>query len=243
MYDPNTGRMLSADNFVNGSSATQAYNRYSYAANNPLSYNDPTGEIVWAPIIVGAVIGAYSGGVMSNGGEFNPTKWNFQKGSTWKYMVGGAIVGGLSGAAGYAVATSGMPAATNTAALVAGSFTNSMGMHILSGGRTPVSVSFGVGSYDFNSAKVGYLGDPENSAMESMAYSLGALANVGDVLAGVHPSDVQLNTDHSGRRVVLPWFPWDRDPPMVDFSIHSNFTPGIIPGPITWASLKSGSRW
>lgn len=44
MYDPLTGRMLSTDNYVNGQSATQAFNRYSYAGNNPLKYTDPSGD-------------------------------------------------------------------------------------------------------------------------------------------------------------------------------------------------------
>jgi RHS repeat-associated protein len=55
MYDPLNGRMLSADNYVNGSSATQAFNRYSYAANNPLKYSDPSGNFVH--ILIGAGIG------------------------------------------------------------------------------------------------------------------------------------------------------------------------------------------
>jgi len=56
MYDPMVGRMLSADNNVQMPDFTQNYNRYSYALNNPLRYTDPTGEIVWAPIIVAAVV-------------------------------------------------------------------------------------------------------------------------------------------------------------------------------------------
>lgn len=46
MYDPNTGRMLSVDNYVNGSSATQAFNRYTYAGNNPLRFADPSGDFI-----------------------------------------------------------------------------------------------------------------------------------------------------------------------------------------------------
>jgi len=43
MYDPLLGRMLSPDNGVQEPFSTQAYNRYSYAWNNPFKYNDPTG--------------------------------------------------------------------------------------------------------------------------------------------------------------------------------------------------------
>jgi len=43
VYDPTLGRFLSADPFVQLAGATQAYNRYSYVNNNPLSYTDPSG--------------------------------------------------------------------------------------------------------------------------------------------------------------------------------------------------------
>ncbi len=43
MYDSKIGRFLSADLFVQNSTSTQSYNRYSYCLNNPLKYSDPSG--------------------------------------------------------------------------------------------------------------------------------------------------------------------------------------------------------
>ena len=43
VYDPGLGRFISADPFIDGSTNTQGYNRYSYVKNNPLRAFDPTG--------------------------------------------------------------------------------------------------------------------------------------------------------------------------------------------------------
>lgn len=43
VYDPELGRFLSADPFVQAPYNTQSYNRYSYVFNNPLSFTDPSG--------------------------------------------------------------------------------------------------------------------------------------------------------------------------------------------------------
>ncbi len=43
VYDPGLGRFLSADLFVQSPYSSQSFNRYSYVANNPLSYVDPSG--------------------------------------------------------------------------------------------------------------------------------------------------------------------------------------------------------
>ena len=49
LYDPIVGRMLSPDNNVADITSTQAYNKYSYVANNPLKYTDPSGWLLWSP--------------------------------------------------------------------------------------------------------------------------------------------------------------------------------------------------
>ena len=43
VYDPELGRFLSADPFVQDTENLQAWNRYSYVLNNPLSFTDPDG--------------------------------------------------------------------------------------------------------------------------------------------------------------------------------------------------------
>ncbi len=54
MYDPQLGRFLSPDNYIQEPFNTQSYNRYGYVLNNPLKYVDPSGE--FGEIIVGALI-------------------------------------------------------------------------------------------------------------------------------------------------------------------------------------------
>jgi RHS repeat-associated protein len=46
-YDPEIGRFISADTFNLDYTYPQGFNRYSYCFNNPLRYNDPTGN--WPP--------------------------------------------------------------------------------------------------------------------------------------------------------------------------------------------------
>lgn len=98
MYDPLLGRMLAVDNFVANPYSTQAYNRYSYVMNNPTGFIDPSGEeAVTVAIVVGmAIVGAYAGGTIANGGELNPGQWE----KSWKtlgYVVGGGVLGAIGG--------------------------------------------------------------------------------------------------------------------------------------------------
>ena len=44
-YDPTIGRFISPDTIVQNPANTQSLNRYSYVLNNPLKYNDPSGQV------------------------------------------------------------------------------------------------------------------------------------------------------------------------------------------------------
>lgn len=55
LYDPNLGRFLSPDNFVQDPFSTQSFNRYGYVLNNPLIYTDESGEFLLAAIMFGAI--------------------------------------------------------------------------------------------------------------------------------------------------------------------------------------------
>lgn len=47
LFEPASAHFLSPDLFVQTSTFTQGYNRYSYCLNNPLKYSDPSGDFVF----------------------------------------------------------------------------------------------------------------------------------------------------------------------------------------------------
>ena len=176
VYDPWLGRFLSPDNYVQSATYSQNFNRYSYALNNPLKYTDPSGEIIWVPIVIGAVIGTYMGGTLANN-DYNPANWDYSSGKTWGYMAGGAIVGGISGYFGGMIAATEIPM-SNTLGIMGASLVNSVGTSIYTGGQTDISISFGVGSFNFNTGKFNGIWNWNNiSTMEKIGYSLGAILN------------------------------------------------------------------
>ena len=175
---------------------TCSHNRYAYCYNNPLIYTDPDGEFIWIPIVIGAIVGAYTGGTIANDGQYNPIKWDYNSGKTWGYMAGGAVVGGVSGWAGGAIAASGIPFA-NTAAIAGSSLINSAGTWAYTGGQTPITMSVGFASYDFTNKDFGFLGEKGNKWYENVGYGLGAAANLRDItqIMGSVKSSLHTNKD------------------------------------------------
>jgi RHS repeat-associated protein len=89
LYDPQVGRFLSPDNYVQSPDFTQSFNRYSYCLNNPLRYTDPSGDFTEF-LIAGAFF--YLKGAHDNRDKvtgkwsWNPVSW-FGKDNT------GVVVG------------------------------------------------------------------------------------------------------------------------------------------------------
>ena len=94
LYDPETGRFLSPDPYVQMPDNTQSFNRYSYCMNNPLRYVDKDGKSVIGFLVV--IVGAYLGAATINK-SYNPLKWNYKN---WKTYAG-MILGGSSFYVGY----------------------------------------------------------------------------------------------------------------------------------------------
>ena len=106
LYDPLLRRFLNADEHIQDAFNTQNYNKYGYVLNNPLMYNDPSGEFIFAAIIawmvtnaaaigtaaaIGAAIGlaSYTLGVVISGGQ-----WSL--GGAFKSMFFGAVGGAVT---------------------------------------------------------------------------------------------------------------------------------------------------
>lgn len=100
LYDPLLGRFLSPDPYVQAPNHSQSFNRYSYCMNNPLKYNDRSGELFGIDdliIIAGVVLGAYLGGAVANNNQWNPFKWDYSNMWTYIGVIGGGALGGYAG--------------------------------------------------------------------------------------------------------------------------------------------------
>jgi|GEM_PF-5481644 len=107
LYDPLLHRFLAPDNYVQNPYSTQNFNRYGYVLNNPLKYNDPSGEFPIVAALIGALINVAVNGI-SNTMAGRPffQNWGMAAftgfiGGAASNMIGSAVLSmKFSGAAG-----------------------------------------------------------------------------------------------------------------------------------------------
>ena len=100
MYDPNLGRFLSPDNYIQSPYNPQNYNRYSYCLNNPLKFTDPSGNNFAETILTGIIdfftTAFFKGGLdFSSPGSmreawrnYDPTAPWSKTNKSWKMSIG-----------------------------------------------------------------------------------------------------------------------------------------------------------
>lgn len=124
LYDPLLRRFLNADDNIQDPTNTQNYNKYGYVMNNPLMFNDPSGEFweaglfltILAYAIPAAAIGAAIGAAIYI--TFATINNNFSLGGFARSILVGAATGAISAGIGQVfVAASGFWGAVGVGAL------------------------------------------------------------------------------------------------------------------------------
>lgn len=116
LYDPDLGRFLSPDNFVQMPDNSQNFNRYSYCLNNPLKYTDPSGE--WFGIDDLFIAGvSFVTGYVSNGLQSGHWGWDSVKSGIYSAVsswIGFNTAGMSTGVISSTTVQNGMLAGLNT---------------------------------------------------------------------------------------------------------------------------------
>jgi RHS repeat-associated protein len=203
IYDPELGRFLSADPYVQVPEYSQNFNRYSYVLNNPLTYTDPSGHKIsglWAAIamVVIAVVAWYVAPMVL--GALPGTLGATLGGTTLTALAAqGAFIGFVSGAAGGVI--SGASGAEILKGALVGAITGAIAggvLHGLGNGDLLKNLS-GVERMLMHTAGHGVLGGASNEIMGGrfqdgfLSGLAGAAATyVGplkDIMAGVGDGD------------------------------------------------------
>jgi len=110
-YHPVLGRFITADTLVPNPRNPKEFNRYTYAANNPLTYTDPTGHFKInfkkflnrafgdvGTTIIGVAVQAFTGGIIGPAGSFLGGGAILTQSHSGRFVLAGEIVGGTTAA-------------------------------------------------------------------------------------------------------------------------------------------------
>ena len=106
-YDTEKGRFGVLDTYIGRIKSPLTLNRYSYTVNNPVMYEDPSGQFLLTALVIGAVAGAVIGGAVGGVTSYREqaATGNVNGWEVAKRAVIGAGLGALGGAAGGAAVT------------------------------------------------------------------------------------------------------------------------------------------
>lgn len=109
-YDPDTGRFLSPDTSLGADPLHHgALNRYAFAANNPITYSDPSGHFIDVAFVVGAVVaGAIGFLVAGTGGKIFKDPENAFNDFDFEAALIGMAVGVLANQMSFGLGSIGM---------------------------------------------------------------------------------------------------------------------------------------
>ncbi|MGH1519542.1 RHS repeat-associated core domain-containing protein [Chryseobacterium sp. JK1] len=192
LYDPLLRRFLNADENIQDPTNTQNYNKYGYVMNNPLMFNDPTGEeivtllgismaAIVKAIIIGAAVGlaAYTLSLAVTG---NFDQWNLL--GAFKATFTGAISGAVT--FGIGSLFSGAGGCITTASQVLKESIGNVGLAIVQAGTHAIAqgiLSSVQGEAFLSSAASGFFGSLGASAFGAIAKGA-ANTTVGTVFFG-----------------------------------------------------------
>jgi len=199
LYDPLLRRFLNADENIQDPYNTQNYNKYGYVMNNPLMYNDPNGEFIfaifaalpifWGTVATGALIGAAIGAAsyMLNAAFSGNWSWGGFLKSISFGAIGGAVTAGIGNI--FSTAASSYQAATEFAQTALGVLTKA-GAHAVAQGVLSMMQGSNFGqaflSAAFASIAAGAYGDMmKNINLGQFANSTAGMVAFGALSGGV----------------------------------------------------------
>lgn len=107
LYDPLLRRFLNADENIQDPTNTQNYNKYGYVLNNPLMYNDPSGEFAFVALVAVMAKAAFAA-IAITAATYTTIaliKGNWTVSGFFRSISSAAITGMVSGALSFGIGT------------------------------------------------------------------------------------------------------------------------------------------